>query len=180
MPERYCNSVLPYRSAPLAHWPIGGFRGGAEGPAPSPFFKTFLYDPNPSTRPKNRFIECSLIPSYETLKLLYFASRILSQCCMLHLLRTQWSFHSGGGRGGLAPLFLNFLDLPLWPPGLFAKNAFLVVFRLDTGQTGFNLLEKALVTRPFTLLPTSIAFCDILARACAEMKVLRRESNLHL
>ena len=53
---------------------MGGFRGGAEGPRP-PFFKTSLFDPNPFNRPENRFIKCSLILSFETLTLLYFAPR---------------------------------------------------------------------------------------------------------
>ena len=56
-----------------------------EGPR-APLFiscilKTFLYDPNPSNRPENRFIKCCL-----------------------HLLK------SGGEGGGFRPLFLNFLD----------------------------------------------------------------------
>ena len=104
---------------------IGGFRGGGEGgggggggggrapPPPSPSsFKTFLYDLNPFNRPKNRFIRCFLILSSETLTLLNFASRIRSQCCMLHLLKSEVSFR-GGREGGLGPLFLNFLDPPL-------------------------------------------------------------------
>ena len=97
---------------------IGGFRGGGQGvrgscpPPPPSFFKTFLYDLNPFNRPKNRFIRCFLILSSETLTLLNFASRIRSQCCMLHLLKSEVSFR-GGREGGLGPLFLNFLDPPL-------------------------------------------------------------------
>ena len=48
----------------------------------------------------------------------------------------------------------------------------LVVFRLDIGQISFNLVEKAFATPQFALLATSIAFYDILARACAEIKIL--------
>ena len=59
---------------------------------------------------ENRFIICSLILSSETLTLLYFASRIRPQCCMLHALKTE-VFSLGKGR--LVPLFLNFLDPPL-------------------------------------------------------------------
>ena len=54
----------------------------------------------------------------------------------------------------------------------------LVVFRLDFGQTSFNLVEKA-----FALLANSIAFHDILARGCAEIKILKifgRDSDLPL
>ena len=43
----------------------------------------------------------------------------------------------------------------------------LVVFRLDLGQIALG--EKAFVTRQLALLATSIAFYDILARACAEI-----------
>ena len=67
---------------------MGGFRGGAEGAA-APFFKTFLFDPNPSNRPENRFIKCSLILSFETLTLLHFAPRIRQQCCTLQLLKSE-------------------------------------------------------------------------------------------
>ena len=62
-----------------------------------------------------------------------------------------------------------------WLPELFAKNAFLdilVVFGLDLGQISFNLVENAFATRQLALLATSVAFCDILAGACAEIKIL--------
>ena len=36
-----------------------------------------------------------------------------------------------------------------------------------------NLVEKAFATQQFALLATSFAFYDILARACAEIKILR-------
>ena len=53
-----------------------------------------------------------------------------------------------------------------------------MVFR-DIGQISFNLVENAFATRQLALLATSIAFYDILARACAEIKILR-ESDLRL
>ena len=60
-------------------------------------------------------------------------------------------------------------------PRTFVKNAFLdiwVVLRLDLGQISFNLVENAFATRQLALLTTRIAFCDILAQACAEIKIL--------
>ena len=92
---------------------------GPRGPLP-PFF--FLYFPNvlPVTLRfcfENRFIKCSLILSSETLTLLYFASRIRPQCCMLHVPKSKvfiWAVGWRWGEGGvLGPLFLNFLDPPL-------------------------------------------------------------------
>ena len=62
---------------------IGGFRGGAEVGGPPPPF--FLYFQN----------------VFETLTLLYFASRIRPQCCMLHVLKVKFSF----GVGDSAPSF---------------------------------------------------------------------------
>ena len=47
----------------------------------------------------------------------------------------------------------------------------LVVFRLDLGQISINLVENAFATRQLALLVTSMAFYDILARACAEIKI---------
>ena len=47
----------------------------------------------------------------------------------------------------------------------------LVVFRLDLGQISINLVENAFATPQLALLVTSIAFYDILARACAEIKI---------
>ena len=77
----------------------GGFMGCAPAPhPPPPFFKTFLYDPNPSNRPKNRFIKCSLILSSERLTLLYCAFRKRPQCCMLYLLKSE-VFIRREGRG---------------------------------------------------------------------------------
>ena len=46
-----------------------------------------------------------------------------------------------------------------------------MVFRLDIGQIRFNLVKKAFATRQFALLATSTAFYDILAQACAEIKI---------
>ena len=87
---------------------IGGFGGGAEGRGP-PFSKPFSYDPNPSNRPENGFIKYSLILSTKTIMLLHFAPMLYAPS------PEKFSFHSrwgggGGGRSGLGPLFLNFLD----------------------------------------------------------------------
>jgi len=46
-------------------------------------------------------------------------------------------------------------------------------FRLDCGQISFNLAKSAFATRQLAVLATSIAFYDTLARACAEIKILR-------
>jgi len=48
----------------------------------------------------------------------------------------------------------------------------LAFFRLDFGQISFNLVENAFATRQLVILATSIAFYDILARACTEIKIL--------
>ena len=45
-----------------------------------------------------------------------------------------------------------------------------MVFRLDFRQICFNLVEKAFATQQFALL--AIAFYNIWARACAEIKIL--------
>jgi len=50
-------------------------------------------------------------------------------------------------------------------------------FGLDFGQISFNLVENAFATRQLAFLANSIAFYYILARACAEIKILR-ESDL--
>ena len=71
---------------------IGGFRWVVDGAADSPFFLVFLEYFTICF--ENRFIKCSLILSFRTLTLLYFASRIRPQCCMLDVLK------SGGGGGG--------------------------------------------------------------------------------
>ena len=55
----------------------------------------------------------------------------------------------------------------------------LVVFRLDLGQISIILVKNAFATRQLALLATSIAFYDILARAWAEIKIVR-ESDLSL
>ena len=43
-----------------------------------------------------------------------------------------------------------------------------MVLRLDLGRISFNLVENAFATRQLAPVSTRIAFCDILARACAE------------
>jgi len=54
----------------------------------------------------------------------------------------------------------------------------LAFFRLDFGQISFNLVENAFATRQLAILATSIAFYDILDRACAEIKVLRSKEKV--
>ena len=49
----------------------------------------------------------------------------------------------------------------------------LVVLRLDLVQISFNLVENAFVARQLVLLATKIAFYELWARACAEIKILR-------
>ena len=49
--------------------------------------------------------------------LLYYASRIRRQCCMLYLLKSEVFIR--GEVWGLGPLFLNFLDPPLQRGSLF-------------------------------------------------------------
>jgi len=62
-------------------------------------------------------------------------------------------------------------------PGAFCKKTLfldvLAVFRLNFGQMSFNLVDKAFATRQLAILATSITFYDILAQACAEIKILR-------
>ena len=48
----------------------------------------------------------------------------------------------------------------------------LVVLGLDLGQINFNLVENALAARQLALLATKIAFYELWARACAEIKIL--------
>jgi len=47
-----------------------------------------------------------------------------------------------------------------------------VVLRLDLGQISFSLVENAFATQQLAVLATGIAFYDILAQACAEIKIL--------
>ena len=55
----------------------------------------------------------------------------------------------------------------------------LVVFRLGLSQISFDLVENAFATQQLAFLATSIAFCHIVTRACAEIKILRNfESDL--
>ena len=48
-----------------------------------------------------------------------------------------------------------------------------MVFRLDFRQISFNLVENAFASRTLAILATSVTFYDILAQACAEIKILR-------
>jgi len=66
-------------------------------------------------------------------------------------------------------VFYYFLN-PLTPRACFLD--ILAVFRLDFGQISFNLVENAFATQQLPILATSIAFCDILARTCAEIRIL--------
>ena len=49
-----------------------------------------------------------------------------------------------------------------------------MVFRLDLGQISFNLVENAFATRQLAFLGASITFYDVLAQACAEIKILNQ------
>ena len=97
--------------------PTGGFRGGAEGTSP-PFFLLYFQSVLPLTL---RFCFEMLFNSVfrnVNLTLLCIADSIRSQCCMLHVLKSEVFIRSkgrGGGDGGLGPLFLNFLDPSLLP-----------------------------------------------------------------
>jgi len=46
-------------------------------------------------------------------------------------------------------------------------------FTLDFGRISFNLVKNAFARRQLAVLATDITFYDILARACAEIKILR-------
>ena len=64
---------------------------------------------------------------------------------------------------------------PLSPGAFCEKGVFLDVlvgFRVDLGQISFNLVKNALASPQHGFLATSIAVCDILTRACAEIKIL--------
>jgi len=72
---------------------------------------------------------------------------------------------------------------PIEPRSFLQKTPFLDIlafFWLDFDQISFNLVKYASVTRQLAVLAYSIAFCDILARAFAEIKVLGGESDLRL
>ena len=52
---------------------------------------------------------------------------------------------------------------------------------MDLGQISFNLVENAFTTRQLALFATRITFYDLLARACAKIKILGgREGDLRL
>ena len=70
------------------------------------------------------------------------------------------------------------IELKIFNPlirGAFCKKAFfldiLVVFRLDLGQISYNLPENTFATWQHAFLATSIAFCDIMTRACAYLRL---------
>ena len=72
-------------------------------------------------------------------------------------------------------------DYPVDPQSFLPEMRFffyiLVVLRLDLGQISFNLVENAFAIRQLALLSTRIMFCDILAQACTEVKILRQEGD---
>ena len=47
------------------------------------------------------------------------------------------------------------------------------IFRLEIGQISFDRVKKAFTTWQLAFLATGTTFCDILARAYAEIKILR-------
>jgi len=53
-------------------------------------------------------------------------------------------------------------------------------FRLDFGRISFNLVKNAFARQQLAVLATNIMFYDILARACAEIKILRYPFVLRL
>ena len=56
----------------------------------------------------------------------------------------------------------------------------LVLFKLDLGQFSFNAVENAFATQQLAFLATSVAFYHSVTRAFAEIKILRRETDLRL
>ena len=65
---------------------------------------------------------------------------------------------------------------PLNPRAFCKKRGFLdilVLSRLNLGQITFNAVKNALASQQLGFLATSIAMCDVLSRACAEIKILR-------
>ena len=63
---------------------------------------------------KNHFTKCVLILSYETLTLLYFASRIRPQCGMLHVLKSEVFIQGVGGGWRTRPPLSDFLLIRPW------------------------------------------------------------------
>ena len=54
----------------------------------------------------------------------------------------------------------------------------LVLFKLDLGKIRFNPVENEFATQQFALLATNITFYHIVTRACAEIKILRRDEKV--
>ena len=70
---------------------------------------------------------------------------------------------------------------PLTPGAFCQKCVFryiVVVLRLDLGQISFNLVENAFATRQLALLATRLAFLDVWAWACAEIKILNLDEKV--
>ena len=64
-----------------------------------------------------------------------------------------------------------------WLLELFAKKCGFFIF---WWFLGFDLVENAFATPQLALLATSIAFYDIMTRACAEIKILRWPTSFSL
>ena len=67
--------------------------------------------------------------------------------------------------------------------GAFCQKHVFWTFWWFSGWTSAKLallVKKAIATPQFALLASSITFYDILARLCAKIKILRRESDLRL
>jgi len=54
----------------------------------------------------------------------------------------------------------------------------LALLRLDFGQIRLNLGENSFAAPQLAVLSTSIAFYDILARACAEIKISKFQKKI--
>jgi len=66
---------------------------------------------------------------------------------------------------------------PLTPGAFWKTRVFWGIwafFKLDFGQISFNLVENAFATRQHALLTAGITLYDILARVCAEIKILSK------
>ena len=77
---------------------------------------------------------------------------------------------------GLTKLASQTVLNPLNPRAFCKKRGFLdilVLSRLNLGQITFNAVKNALASQQLGFLATSIAMCDVLSRACAEIKILR-------
>ena len=79
--------------------------------------------------------------------------------------------------------FVQCISLAHWLLELFTQTLFfdiLEIFRLDIGQSSFNLVKKGICNMTARLSSTSITFYDILAQACIEIQILKQENDLRL